>query len=117
MRHVTAQSHCKTHTGSRHNPWLRLSIALIAGTASVAAVAQTAFTSTYKISGAEPTAAGKYPVYIHIVGTGETFNGDLAMTQDNAMAAKGFVAATVEYSSGSFGSCSAISTKTKCRTG
>ena len=106
--------------------WLRLSIALIAGTASVAAVAQTAFTSTYKggtsslcsttykISGAEPTTAGKYPVYIHTVGTGETYNGDLAMTQVNAMAAKGFVAATVEYSSGSFGSCSAISTKAKC---
>ncbi len=105
---------------------LRAGIAVLATTASVAALAQTAFTSTYKggtsslcsstynIQGFEPSAAGKYPLYIHTVGTGESYNSELSTTQVKAMAAKGFVAAVVEYSSGSFGSCSAISTKAKC---
>lgn len=105
---------------------LKFGIALIATSASCAALAQTAFTATYRggtsslcsssynIKGYEPSTAGKYPVYIHTVGTGETFDGDLAMTQVKAMAAKGFVAATVAYSNGSFGSCSSIGTKAKC---
>ena len=105
---------------------LKISIALIATSASCAALAQTAFTSTYRggtsslcsssynIQGFEPSASGKYPLYIHTVGTGEDYKGELATAQVKAMAAKGFVAAVVEYSSGSFGSCSSISTKAKC---
>jgi hypothetical protein len=105
---------------------LKLGIAVLALTASAATLAQTAFTSTYRggttslcgntytITGFEPSTAGKYPVYIHTVGTGEAYNSELAMTQVKAMAAKGFVAASVEYSSGSFGSCSSIGTKAKC---
>lgn len=105
---------------------LKFGIAVLAGSASFTALAQTAFTSSYKggtsslcsstynIAGFEPTAAGKYPVYIHTVGTGESYKSELSTTQVKAMAAKGFVAAVVEYSSGSFGSCSSISTKAKC---
>ena len=105
---------------------LKLGIALAAVSTGATALAQTAFSTTYRggtsslcsstytVKGYEPTATGKYPVYVHIVGTGETYDGELAMTQVQAMAAKGFVAATVEYSNGSFGTCSDIGTKAKC---
>lgn len=106
---------------------VRLALALALGSFGAAAMAQTtAFnttykggtsslcSSTYKIKGAEPSAAGKYPVYIHTVGTGEPYDSGLAQAAVNAAAARGFVAATVEYSSGSFGSCSSIGAKAKC---
>lgn len=91
-----------------------------------AAVAQTSFTAsyrggststcgtTYNIRGAEPTATGKYPVYVHVGGTGESYNSAWAMAAVNAMAAKGFVAATVEYDNASFGTCSTIGQRAKC---
>lgn len=105
---------------------LKLGLAFIALGAGSAALAQTAFTASYRggttslcttsytIAGYEPSTTGKYPVYIHTVGTGEDYNSELAMTQVKAMAAKGFVAASVQYSSGSFGSCSSIGAKAKC---
>ncbi|WOB08250.1 hypothetical protein [Piscinibacter gummiphilus] len=105
---------------------LQLGIAVLATSASVSALAQTAFTSSYRggtsslctssytITGYEPSTSGKYPVYIHTVGTGEDYNSELTMTQVKAMAAKGFVAASVEYASGSFGSCSTIGAKARC---
>ena len=105
---------------------LQLSFAMLATSLGASAFAQTAFSTTYRggtsslcsstytVKGYEPSATGKYPVYVHIVGTGETYDGELAMTQVQAMANKGFVAATVEYSNGSFGSCSTIGTKARC---
>lgn len=105
---------------------LRAGFALLVTTLTSAAFAQTSFSATYKggstsscgstysIAGKEPTASGKYPVYIHIGGTGETYNGAWAMAAVNAMAAKGFVAATVQYDNGSFGTCTTISTRAKC---
>ncbi|MEY4562495.1 MAG: hypothetical protein RLZZ618_1772 [Pseudomonadota bacterium] len=105
---------------------LRASLALVVTSVTSMAFAQTAFTATYKggstascgttykIAGAEPAAAGKYPVYVHIGGTGETYNGNWAMAAVNKMAAKGFVAASVEYDNASFGSCTTISTRAKC---
>ncbi len=105
---------------------LQLGLAVFAASVSASAFAQTAFTSSYRggttslcsssytITGYEPSTAGKYPVYIHTVGTGEAYDSDLALTQVKAMAAKGFVAASVQYSSGSFGSCSSIGAKARC---
>ncbi|MBX3625357.1 MAG: hypothetical protein KF892_10125 [Rhizobacter sp.] len=105
---------------------LRAGFALVVTTLTTAAFAQTSFSATYKggstsscgttfsISGKEPTASGKYPVYIHIGGTGEPYNGAWASAAVDAMAAKGFVAATVEYDNGSFGTCTTISTRAKC---
>lgn len=105
---------------------LRAGLALAVTTLTTAAFAQTSFSATYKggstsscgttynISGKEPTASGKYPVYIHIGGTGENYSSAWAMAAVNAMAAKGFVAATVEYDNGSFGTCTTISTRAKC---
>lgn len=106
---------------------LRAGLAIILTSGSAAALAQvTSFTTTYKggttsscsstynVKGAEPTAAGKYPVYIHAGGTGEPYDSGIALAAVNQMAARGFVAATVAYSNGLFGSCSAIGTKTKC---
>ena len=105
---------------------VRAGLALALTAVSALASAQTSFSATYKggstsscgttynITGAEPTASGKYPVYIHIGGTGENYNSAWAMAAVNAMAAKGFVAATVAYDNGSFGTCSTISTRAKC---
>jgi hypothetical protein len=105
---------------------LRAGFALVVTTLTTAAFAQTSFSATYKggstsscgttfsIAGKEPTASGKYPVYIHIGGTGEPYNGAWASAAVDAMAAKGFVAATVQYDNGSFGTCTTISTRAKC---
>jgi hypothetical protein len=106
---------------------LRLALGLALATSSALALAQTTnFTSTYKggtsslcsttynIKGTEPTAAGKYPVYIHAGGTGEAYDSNIALEAVKQMAAKGFVAATVAYSNSGFGSCSSIGTKAKC---
>lgn len=105
---------------------IRAGIALAITAASTLAAAQTSFTATYKggstsacgtsysIVGAEPSAAGKYPVYIHVGGTGENYNSNWAMAAVNAAAAKGFVAATIQYDNGSFGTCTTISQRAKC---
>ncbi|MGY4830490.1 hypothetical protein ACVNIS_18110 [Sphaerotilaceae bacterium SBD11-9] len=105
---------------------LRAGLAVAITSIATLATAQTAFTSSYKggssascattysIRGAEPTASGKYPVYVHIGGTGESYTSNWAMAAVNAMAAKGFVAASIQYDNGSFGTCSAIGTRAKC---
>ena len=69
---------------------------------------------SYRISGAEPADTAKHPVFVYMVGTNETYNNASAMAAVNSMAAKGYVAATIEYASGAFGTCSDISTKTSC---
>ncbi len=92
------------------------------------AVTTTAFTATYtgqgnnattcntsfSISGQEPTTAGTFPVFIYTIGTSETFTNASATAAVASMASRGFVAATVAYSSGAFGNCSAISGKARC---
>src|SRR5688572_14777833 len=99
---------------------LRAGLALALASIASIALAQPSFTSsyrggstascatTYAIRGAEPTASGKYPVYVHIGGTGESHTSVWALGAVNAMAAKGFVAASIEYDNGSFGTCSTI---------
>jgi hypothetical protein len=97
-------------------PVLALGAALLGSGTSQA---QTSFTATYtngsnyKISGKEPSATGKYPVYVHIGGTGETYNGAWAQAAIDAAVARGFVAATVEYDNASFGTCNTISGRAK----
>ncbi|MET0335199.1 MAG: hypothetical protein ABW190_13075 [Rhizobacter sp.] len=68
--------------------------------------------STYSIKGTEP-ASGKHPVFIYTVGTTESYDNAQAMGAVAEMAAKGFVAATVQYDSGAFGTCSQILAKAK----
>lgn len=70
--------------------------------------------STYSISGAEPSTTGTYPVFIYMVGTVENYNNASAMAAVNSMAAKGYVAATVDYATSQFGSCSVLSGKASC---
>lgn len=70
--------------------------------------------SSYNISGMEPGAAGKYPVFVYMVGTYETYNNASATEAVKRMAAKGYVAATIEYASSTFGTCSNIGVKASC---
>lgn len=71
--------------------------------------------STYNISGVEPSTSGtRYPVFIYMVGTTETYNNASAMAAVNSMANKGYVAATVEYASSQFGNCSVLGAKSSC---
>jgi hypothetical protein len=106
---------------------IRAGLALVLAAASTWAAAQTtSFTTTYRggssslcassyrISGAEPSASGRYPVYVHIGGTGESYTSNWANAAVQAAAAKGFVAATIEYDNGSFGTCSTIGSRTRC---
>ncbi|MDP3231085.1 MAG: hypothetical protein Q8N13_24335 [Acidovorax sp.] len=105
-----------------NRPFRRLGTVLVAGAAllgALSAQAQTAFTatyrngSTYNIEGKEPSASGKYPVYVHMSGTGESYNSAWARAAVDAAVARGFVAATVQYDNASFGSCSTINGRTK----
>lgn len=95
---------------------------------AAAAQAQTSFTaiysgagaqggtcaSTYNISGFEPSAAGRYPVFVYMVGTAETYTNAAAMEAVKRMAGKGYVAATIEYADAQFGDCAVIGAKASC---
>lgn len=108
---------------------LRAATLLCAGTVlSAAAWAQTNFTatyngasasggeclSTYNIVGMEPATPGKHPVFVYMVGTFENYTNASAREAVKRMAAKGYVAATVEYGNSAFGSCAVIGSKSKC---
>lgn len=102
-----------------------LTLALLAAS-GLAAAATTAFTATYKggstsacnssynMSGQEPSTSGKYPVMVYIGGTGESYTSNWANAAVAAAAAKGFVAASVQYDNASFGTCSTIGQRAKC---
>lgn len=85
-----------------------------AATYSGASTTGGACASSYPIAAAEPAAAGTYPVFIYLVGTSENHDNAAAMAAVNAMAAKGYVAATVDYATSQFGSCSVLSGKSSC---
>ncbi|MCE9667710.1 hypothetical protein LY474_07785 [Myxococcus stipitatus] len=90
------------------------------------AAAQSSFTATYRggsgtlcgttynIRGQEPTASGKYPVFIYTVGTTEQYDHSSALAAVEEMASRGYVAATVEYENATFGSCTTINSRAKC---
>jgi hypothetical protein len=95
---------------------------------SVAWGQTTSFTASYKgqgtgssscnttdtITGEEPSASGTYPVFLYMVGTTETSTNASATAAVQGMANMGYVAATIQYDSGEFGSCSQISGKAMC---
>jgi dienelactone hydrolase len=108
---------------------IRLALALCAAAVcSSASWAQTSFSATYNgsgisggsciytfnISGMEPTNTGTYPVFVYMVGTSETYTNAAATEAVKRMAAKGYVAATIEYANSQFGDCSVIGGKTSC---
>jgi len=71
--------------------------------------------TSFNITGQEPSASGTFPVFVYMVGTTETFNNNGAAAAAVAgMAKRGFVSASVQYDSGSFGNCTQISGKAKC---
>src|SRR5579871_2639266 len=115
-----------THGGLRRRK-LALCGALSAMFLTVPAWAQTtSFTATYQgtnnttcntsfsINGEEPSASGTFPVFLYMVGTTETFNNASATAAVQGMANRGYVAGTIQYDSGAFGSCSQISSKAAC---
>jgi hypothetical protein len=69
--------------------------------------------TTYSIQGTEPSDGAKHPVFLYTVGTTETWNNAQATAAVAEMAAKGFVAAAVQYDSSLFGTCSQILAKAK----
>jgi len=69
--------------------------------------------STYSISGKEPT-TGRHPVFIWTVGTGESYTDPLSTTLITQMANRGFVTASVQYNSGSFGNSSTLTNRARC---
>jgi hypothetical protein len=71
-------------------------------------------TSTYNISGMEPTGTGTYPLFVYMVGTAENHTNAAAMEAVKRMAAKGYVAATIEYANAQFGNCAVIGGKASC---
>lgn len=70
--------------------------------------------TSFAITGQEPTTTGTNPVFLYFIGTTESATNASATAAVAQMAAKGFVAATIAYDSGSFGSCTAIKGKASC---
>lgn len=70
--------------------------------------------TSYHIEGMEPADAAKHPVFLYMVGTTEHYRNSSAMAAVNGMAARGYVAATVQYPDFLFGSCDAIERRTQC---
>ncbi|MBL0729216.1 hypothetical protein [Piscinibacter sp. HJYY11] len=95
-------------------PLVGLAAALLGTTAQAAdfTSSYSAGLSTHSIKGTEP-ATGKHPVFIYTVGTTESYDNAQAMGAVAEMAAKGFVAAAVQYDSSAFGTCSQILAKAK----
>jgi hypothetical protein len=71
-------------------------------------------TTTYNIQGKEPSSTLKYPVFIYMVGTSETYNNASALAAVDEMASRGYVAATIQYPNSSFGACSTLTGRARC---
>ena len=71
-------------------------------------------TSKRAIVGHEPSDAGKFPVFIYLTGTKMPFNGPEAKLFTQQAAARGFVAAAVDYDSSSYPTCSLMTKKASC---
>ncbi|MGE0861684.1 MAG: hypothetical protein AB7P42_21395, partial [Gammaproteobacteria bacterium] len=70
--------------------------------------------NAFDIVGAALDDGLQHPVFIYTVGTNETFDNAEARAAVAAMAAKGFVAATVAYDTSTFGNCALIAQKAAC---
>jgi hypothetical protein len=107
---------------------LAVCLGLSALVAGVALGQTSSFTASYKgqgsgssscntsftITGQQPTAAGSYPVFLYMVGTTETATNASATAAVQGMANRGYIAASIAYDSGEFGSCSQIAGKASC---
>jgi hypothetical protein len=83
-------------------------------TATYQGTNNTTCNTSFSINGEEPSADGTYPVFLYMVGTTESFNNASATAAVQGMANLGYVAGTIQYDSGLFGSCSQISSKAAC---
>lgn len=70
--------------------------------------------TNYAISGRMPDDGLKHPVFVYLVGTTESHDNSQAVEAVKGMAARGFVAASVQYRSEVFGTCADISQKAAC---
>lgn len=68
----------------------------------------------YAIRGYEPRDGKKHPVFIYTVGFLEIYDNGPAMAAVKAMAERGYVAATVNYITATFGTCDQIGAKAQC---
>jgi hypothetical protein len=66
------------------------------------------------IVGSEPSDAGTFPVFIYLTGTAMPFNGADAQPFIQEMAARGFVAATVQYDNAAYPTCNLMTKKASC---
>jgi hypothetical protein len=72
-------------------------------------------TTSFAITGQEPSAPGTYPVFVYTVGTLEFIdNNGTADAAVAGMANRGFVAAAVQYDTLDFAGCDIISGKARC---
>ena len=105
-------------------PWLALLCLLLVPTARAGVVEFTdsylgtdggaACDTAFDIVGSAPDDGLPHPVFVYTVGTNETFDNAAARAAVAAMAAKGFVAATVAYDTSTFGNCSVLAQKAAC---
>ncbi len=70
--------------------------------------------SSFAMTGAEPSMAGKYPIFVYVVGTGESPTSRSALAAIYGMASRGYIAATVAYPNGTFGNCATLSGRSQC---
>ncbi|MFL5102787.1 MAG: hypothetical protein ACJ8E5_19500 [Xanthobacteraceae bacterium] len=84
------------------------------GNSAAGAVGVTACDQSFAIDGQEPAAAGKFPVFVYMVGTTELSNNASATAAVAGMANRGYVAASVAYNTATFGDCSQIGGKAQC---
>lgn len=70
--------------------------------------------TSYAISGVMPDDGLPHPVFVYLVGTTEAHDNGQADAAIAGMAARGFVAASVQYRSETFGNCAEIAQKAAC---
>lgn len=70
--------------------------------------------TSYAISGVVPNGSVKRPVFVYLVGTNESYDNAQARAAVAGMGARGFVAASVQYRSETFGTCGEIAQKSAC---
>jgi hypothetical protein len=70
--------------------------------------------TTDSIVGEEPATGGPFPLFVYMVGTTETFTNASATLAVQSMADLGYVAATIQYNSATFGDCTQIQAKAEC---
>lgn len=70
--------------------------------------------TSFGIDGEEPAVSGRFPVFLYMVGTTESFTNASAMAAVHGMAMRGYVAGTIQYDSAEFGNCGQIGGKAQC---